>query len=206
MEPVRGPAAICGMRNMLTRIRHLCDGKTIGSYDMTSGDHWGTIMAIVDQEWPCCRMTSTCACGTTAPRKSWAVIGRLLIWMSIWPHRANAPFAASRRLVPSKKPACYIGKDATGFAVVYVYFEGEAGRRAAANLMTQDEGRRIAVKSQGSDLPHGRRKDVTKENASAANPQPRQVGTVQQQSRRSIKAQKQTSFLNQDAIPGYRQK
>ncbi len=38
---------------MLTRIRRLCDGKTIGSYDMTNGDHWGTIMEIVDQEWPC---------------------------------------------------------------------------------------------------------------------------------------------------------
>jgi hypothetical protein len=38
---------------MLTRIRRIADDKTIGSFDMTSGDHWGTIIEIVDQEWPC---------------------------------------------------------------------------------------------------------------------------------------------------------
>jgi hypothetical protein len=35
--------------------------------------------------------------------------------------------------------ACFIVKDANGFAVSYVSFEGEPGRRAAANLMTKDE-------------------------------------------------------------------
>jgi endo-1,4-beta-D-glucanase Y len=44
-----------------------------------------------------------------------------------------------------ERPACYIVHDATGFAVAYVYFEEEPGRRTAANLMTQDEARRIAV-------------------------------------------------------------
>ena len=39
----------------------------------------------------------------------------------------------------------YIGRDANNFAVAYVYFELEPGRRAAANLMTKDEARRIAV-------------------------------------------------------------
>jgi endo-1,4-beta-D-glucanase Y len=44
-----------------------------------------------------------------------------------------------------ERPACYIVKDANGFAVAYVYYEEEPGRRAAANLMTQDEARRIVV-------------------------------------------------------------
>jgi hypothetical protein len=41
--------------------------------------------------------------------------------------------------------ACYIVKDHHGFAVAYVYFEEEAGRRSAADLMTKDEARRIAA-------------------------------------------------------------
>jgi hypothetical protein len=35
--------------------------------------------------------------------------------------------------------------DVNGFAVSYVYFEDEPGRRAAANLMTKDEARRVVV-------------------------------------------------------------
>jgi hypothetical protein len=41
--------------------------------------------------------------------------------------------------------ACFVFKDANGFAVSYVYFEQETGRRAATNLMTKDEARRIAA-------------------------------------------------------------
>jgi endo-1,4-beta-D-glucanase Y len=41
--------------------------------------------------------------------------------------------------------ACFIVKDATGLAVAYVYYEEEPGRRAAANLMTHGEARRIAT-------------------------------------------------------------
>ena len=32
-----------------------------------------------------------------------------------------------------------------GVAVAYIYFESEPGRRAAANLMTKDEARKIAA-------------------------------------------------------------
>ena len=34
----------------------------------------------------------------------------------------------------------YIVRDAKNFAVAYVYFEAQPGRRAAANFMTKDEG------------------------------------------------------------------
>jgi endo-1,4-beta-D-glucanase Y len=44
-----------------------------------------------------------------------------------------------------ERAASYIVKDATGFAVAYVYYEEEPGRRTAAKLMTQDEARRIAA-------------------------------------------------------------
>ena len=41
--------------------------------------------------------------------------------------------------------ACFIVRDANNFAVAYVYFESEPGRRTAANLMTKDEARKIAA-------------------------------------------------------------
>jgi hypothetical protein len=39
----------------------------------------------------------------------------------------------------------YIVRDANNFAVAYVYFEREPGRRATAHLMTKDEARKIAA-------------------------------------------------------------
>ena len=39
----------------------------------------------------------------------------------------------------------YIVRDANKFAVAYVYFETKPSRRAAANLMTKDEVRKIAA-------------------------------------------------------------
>ena len=40
---------------------------------------------------------------------------------------------------------CFIVKDHGGLSLAYVYFEEEAGRRAAAKLLTRDEARRIAA-------------------------------------------------------------
>ena len=37
--------------------------------------------------------------------------------------------------------ACFIVNDRNGFALSYVYYEEEPGRRLAANLMTRDEAR-----------------------------------------------------------------
>jgi hypothetical protein len=39
----------------------------------------------------------------------------------------------------------HIVRDANRFAVAYVYFESEPRRRAAANLMSKDEARKIAA-------------------------------------------------------------
>jgi hypothetical protein len=39
----------------------------------------------------------------------------------------------------------YIVGEANRFAVAYVYFEPQTGRRAAANLMTKDEAKKIAA-------------------------------------------------------------
>jgi hypothetical protein len=36
-------------------------------------------------------------------------------------------------------------RDHNGFGVAIIYFESEPGRRAAANLMTKDETRRMAA-------------------------------------------------------------
>ena len=38
----------------------------------------------------------------------------------------------------------FIIRDANNFAVAYVYFQSQPGRRVAANLMTKDEARKIA--------------------------------------------------------------
>ena len=41
--------------------------------------------------------------------------------------------------------ACFIIRDHSGYALAYVYFEEEPGRRAAAHLLTRDKARRIAA-------------------------------------------------------------
>jgi hypothetical protein len=41
--------------------------------------------------------------------------------------------------------ACFIVRDHNGQALSYVYYENDSGRRDAANLLTRDEARRIAI-------------------------------------------------------------
>jgi hypothetical protein len=41
--------------------------------------------------------------------------------------------------------ACFIVRDSNRQALSYVYYENAGGRRAAANLLTRDEARRIAA-------------------------------------------------------------
>jgi hypothetical protein len=49
------------------------------------------------------------------------------------------------RTVEEYRGISYIVSDANNFAVAYVYFEPEPGRRAAAHLMTKDEARKVAA-------------------------------------------------------------
>ena len=61
---------------------------------------------------------------------------------------------ADRRVPPpwtfeEANSACFVVKDANGFAVCYVYYESEPGRRTAANLMTKDDARRLAAEAAG---------------------------------------------------------
>jgi hypothetical protein len=56
---------------------------------------------------------------------------------------------AARRFPPpwiaEETDACFIIRDHNGYALAYVYFEDEPGRRSAAPLLTRDEARRIAA-------------------------------------------------------------
>jgi hypothetical protein len=54
--------------------------------------------------------------------------------------------------------SCFIVRDNNGQALAYVYFEADAGRRTAANLLTRDE-RRIAANI--AKIPQYRRGDAS---------------------------------------------
>jgi hypothetical protein len=65
-------------------------------------------------------------------------------------HPGQTVAMTSRRFSPpwtvwEYRGISYIVRDANDFPVAYVYFESESGRRAAANLMTKDEARKIAA-------------------------------------------------------------
>ena len=47
--------------------------------------------------------------------------------------------------IAEETDACFIIRDHNGYALAYVYFEDEPGRRSAAHLLTRDEARRIAA-------------------------------------------------------------
>jgi hypothetical protein len=62
--------------------------------------------------------------------------------MTDQPRRFPAPWT-----VEEYRGISYIVRDANNFAVAYIYFEAEPGRRAAAQLMTKDEARKMRTAS-----------------------------------------------------------
>jgi len=60
--------------------------------------------------------------------------------MPVKPRRFPPPWR-----VEELNNACFVVRDRTGQALGYFYFEEEPGRQAAANLLTRDEARRLAV-------------------------------------------------------------
>jgi hypothetical protein len=62
-----------------------------------------------------------------------------MLAMNEYPRRFPPPWT-----VEEYRGASYIIRNANNFAMAYVYFESEPGRRVAANLMTKNEARKIA--------------------------------------------------------------
>jgi hypothetical protein len=66
----------------------------------------------------------------------------------VGPGKANNIMTRRRFLPPwsvEELDACFVVRDHNGQKLAYVYYEDEPGRRSAANLLSKDEARRIAV-------------------------------------------------------------
>ena len=61
---------------------------------------------------------------------------------SLWRTDAGPSFPSARTIQDN---GAFFMRDKNGKPLAYVYFEDEPGRQAAANLMTRDEARRIAI-------------------------------------------------------------
>ena len=70
--------------------------------------------------------------------ESWA--GVFIVTLGRLPDEPPLPAALDGR--GAHNDACFIVKDRNGYALAYVYYEEEPGRRIAANLLTKDEVRR----------------------------------------------------------------
>ena len=44
-----------------------------------------------------------------------------------------------------EQSTCYVVRDGNGQKLAYIYYEDDAGRRAAVNMLCKDEARRIAA-------------------------------------------------------------
>ena len=65
----------------------------------------------------------------------------------VMPRRFSRPWD-----IEEHNQSCFIVRDNNGLALAYIYFETDAGRRTAANLLTRDEARRIAANIAKPDL------------------------------------------------------
>jgi hypothetical protein len=75
------------------------------------------------------------------------------------PAERDAQIAPLPAALGQRDKSCFIVRDNNGQALAYVYFEDEAGRRAAANLLTRDDARRIAANI--AKIPQFRRGGAT---------------------------------------------
>src|SRR5262249_29939493 len=83
------------------------------------------------------------------PKYAWCVTSPSAE-VSTFTHGVARPRYAARRFPPpwsveEYNDACFIVRDNDGQQLAYVYFENEPGRRSAANMLTREEARRIAV-------------------------------------------------------------
>jgi hypothetical protein len=61
------------------------------------------------------------------------------------PNPSAAQHRTANRTIVENNNACFIVRDKNGQGLGYFYFEEEPARRAAANLLSRDEARRLGV-------------------------------------------------------------